>query len=285
MRAIAIKEFRELRRDRRTLAMLFLLPILFLVVFGYAASFDVQDVPTVVVGPAGGARRRPAAVHAQGREHATRPATAPPPRTSCGAARPPSPSSRRRRAGGALEVLIDGTELFAAQAAAAQPRGAQGAGAAAQTAARPLRRRRAAAGAGRDPLQPRPAHRGHHDPGALRDHPRVRRHHRHRARRGARAPDRHHGAARRDAVPPARRVPRQDRAVPAHRRGRHGDRGGRRHAAVRRPLPRLRGDVRARLAAVPVRHRGDRRADLERVPDPGAGACSSRCSPWCRSSC
>lgn len=50
VRAIALKEFRELRRDRRTLAMLFLLPFLFLVVFGYAASFDIQDVPTVVVG-------------------------------------------------------------------------------------------------------------------------------------------------------------------------------------------------------------------------------------------
>ena len=52
MRAIAVKEFRELRRDRRTLAMLFLLPFLFLVVFGYAASFDIKDVPTVVVGAA-----------------------------------------------------------------------------------------------------------------------------------------------------------------------------------------------------------------------------------------
>ena len=51
MRAIAVKEFRELRRDRRTLAMLFLLPFLFLVVFGYAASFDIEDVPTAVVGP------------------------------------------------------------------------------------------------------------------------------------------------------------------------------------------------------------------------------------------
>ena len=50
MRAIAVKEFRELRRDRRTLAMLFVLPFLFLVVFGYAASFDIKDVPTVVVG-------------------------------------------------------------------------------------------------------------------------------------------------------------------------------------------------------------------------------------------
>ena len=38
MWAIALKEFRELRRDRRTLAMLFLLPFLFLVVFGFPFS-------------------------------------------------------------------------------------------------------------------------------------------------------------------------------------------------------------------------------------------------------
>jgi ABC-2 type transport system permease protein len=116
MRAIAVKEFRELRRDRRTLAMLFLLPILFLVVFGYAASFDVQDVPTVVVGPGSGlatsmlpstlrvvstdaAASRAAAEDALRRGEAT-----------VAVVTPASP-------GGKLEVLIDGTELFAAQAA------------------------------------------------------------------------------------------------------------------------------------------------------------------------
>ena len=117
MRAIAVKEFRELRRDRRTLAMLFLLPFLFLVVFGYAASFDIKDVPTVVVGPgaqtvAGGPprhlRRR-----GDGRRRATRPR--------------PQDDLRRGEAvvavvtpaagGGEATVLIDGTELFAAQAA------------------------------------------------------------------------------------------------------------------------------------------------------------------------
>lgn len=51
MWAIARKELHELRRDRRTLAMLFLLPLLFLLVFGYAANFDVKEVRAVVVGP------------------------------------------------------------------------------------------------------------------------------------------------------------------------------------------------------------------------------------------
>lgn len=52
MLPMARKELREVRRDRRTLAMLLALPVLLLVVFGYAASFDVETIPTVVVGPA-----------------------------------------------------------------------------------------------------------------------------------------------------------------------------------------------------------------------------------------
>ncbi len=46
-----VKEFRQLRRDRRTLAMMIVLPILLLVVFGYAASFEVTTIPTTVLGP------------------------------------------------------------------------------------------------------------------------------------------------------------------------------------------------------------------------------------------
>lgn len=45
-----IKEFRELRRDRRTVAMIVALPILLLVVFGYAANFTVDTIPTAVLG-------------------------------------------------------------------------------------------------------------------------------------------------------------------------------------------------------------------------------------------
>jgi ABC-2 type transport system permease protein len=51
MWAMVVKEFRQLRRDRRTLAMMIVLPIVLLVVFGYAASFDVKTIPTKVVGP------------------------------------------------------------------------------------------------------------------------------------------------------------------------------------------------------------------------------------------
>jgi len=57
MRAMIIKEFRQLRRDRRTLAMMIVMPILLLVNLGYAASFDVSVVPTVVAGPGAGVGR------------------------------------------------------------------------------------------------------------------------------------------------------------------------------------------------------------------------------------
>ena len=51
MWAMVQKEFRQLRRDHRTVAMMIVLPVLLLVVFGYAASFDVTRIKTVVVGP------------------------------------------------------------------------------------------------------------------------------------------------------------------------------------------------------------------------------------------
>ena len=51
MRAMIVKEFRELRRDHRTMAMLFALPVLLLVIFGYAANFTIDSISTQVVGP------------------------------------------------------------------------------------------------------------------------------------------------------------------------------------------------------------------------------------------
>jgi ABC-2 type transport system permease protein len=115
--AIVVKEFRELRRDRRTVALLFMLPVLFLVVFGYAASFDVKHVPTVVVGPLA----VPVAAHLPGQldvlavrpgeglvqaREALRDGTA-----TVAIVTPSSPTSGNAR------ILIDGTELFAARAA------------------------------------------------------------------------------------------------------------------------------------------------------------------------
>lgn len=50
MWAIVVKEFRQLRRDRRTVALMVIAPMLLLVVFGYAARFDVEEVATLAFG-------------------------------------------------------------------------------------------------------------------------------------------------------------------------------------------------------------------------------------------
>lgn len=47
--AISRKEFRHLFRDPRMLAVVLLMPLIQLVLFSYAISFDVRNVPTVVV--------------------------------------------------------------------------------------------------------------------------------------------------------------------------------------------------------------------------------------------
>lgn len=114
MWAIALKEFRQLRRDRRTVAMLFLLPFVFLVVFGYAASFDITEVPTLVTGP--GAALVAAVLPEQLDVVAVRPQD--------GEAQAEDALRRSEAvvavvtgAGGRRVVLVDGTELFAAQAA------------------------------------------------------------------------------------------------------------------------------------------------------------------------
>jgi ABC-2 type transport system permease protein len=47
--AVAGKEFKHLLRDPRVLATVLILPVLQLLLFAYAISFDVKDVPTVVL--------------------------------------------------------------------------------------------------------------------------------------------------------------------------------------------------------------------------------------------
>jgi ABC-2 type transport system permease protein len=54
MWAMIVKEFRQMRRDRRTLAMMIVMPVLLLVILGYAASFDVTSIPVAVSGPRAG---------------------------------------------------------------------------------------------------------------------------------------------------------------------------------------------------------------------------------------
>ena len=49
IRAVAGNEFKHLRRDPRALATVLILPVLQLLLFAYAISFDVKNVPTVVL--------------------------------------------------------------------------------------------------------------------------------------------------------------------------------------------------------------------------------------------
>src|SRR5215467_1996142 len=115
MWAMIVKEFRQLRRDRRTLAMMIVLPVILLVVFGYAASFDVKTIPTVAAGPqaagVAGVLGKPFDVvktePAQGRDWAEQQL-----RDGNAAAAVVTGDSRP-------EVLIDGSQLFTARTAVA----------------------------------------------------------------------------------------------------------------------------------------------------------------------
>src|SRR6266511_3565198 len=128
---------------------------------------------------------------------------------------------------------------------------------------RPARRRGA--------LQPHAEDLGHDGAGADRPDPGVRRDGGDQPRRGARAPERHAGAARGDAAAPAGRVRRQGAALLRDRRDRPGDHHRRRHRPVRRAVPGLPVDPGPRRGRVPVRHARPRRADLDRVAEPGPG--------------
>jgi ABC-type multidrug transport system permease subunit len=112
MWAMVQKEFRQLRRDRRTVAMMIVLPLVLLVVFGYAASFDVTEIKTVVVGPGAQAAaerlREPFVVDRVAPEQTRQDAVE---------------TLRDGRAtvaivtGAQPQALIDGADLFAARAA------------------------------------------------------------------------------------------------------------------------------------------------------------------------
>lgn len=46
--ALVRKEFIQIRRDKRTLAMMLVIPVIWLTLFGYAATFDVKQIPVSV---------------------------------------------------------------------------------------------------------------------------------------------------------------------------------------------------------------------------------------------
>jgi ABC-2 type transport system permease protein len=58
IRSLIVKEFVELRRDPRALRVVLVAPVVQLLLLGYAATLDIQDVPTVVVDHDGTAASR-----------------------------------------------------------------------------------------------------------------------------------------------------------------------------------------------------------------------------------
>lgn len=56
--ALALKELRQLRRDRLTLAMMIALPLMQLLLFGYAINTDVRQIRTVIFDQDGSAQSR-----------------------------------------------------------------------------------------------------------------------------------------------------------------------------------------------------------------------------------
>ena len=133
MWAMIVKEFRQLRRDRRTLAMMIVMPVLLLIVFGYAASFDVSTIPTVAAGPRGAAL-----VHSLGKPFDL---VAAAPDEDRAWAQTQLRDNKNGAAvavitgGGPTQVLIDGSQLFTARTALAALAAVQEKAAASQGAA------------------------------------------------------------------------------------------------------------------------------------------------------
>ncbi len=113
MWAMVAKEFRQLRRDRRTVAMMIVLPVVLLVVFGYAANFAVRSIPTVLVGP--GATQAAAALRAPFHVVEVDPAA------GASTARSRLQDGKAAVAvvtgGGGAEVLMDGTQPLSVETA------------------------------------------------------------------------------------------------------------------------------------------------------------------------
>jgi ABC-2 type transport system permease protein len=116
MWAMIVKEFRQLRRDRRTLAMMIVMPVVLLIVFGYAASFDVTTIPTVAAGPEAGQ-----VSHLVGEPfHVTDTAPAQGRAWAEQQLRDGNAAVAVVTGNGRPQVLIDGSQLFTAKAAIAE---------------------------------------------------------------------------------------------------------------------------------------------------------------------
>jgi ABC-type multidrug transport system permease subunit len=113
MWAMIVKEFRQLRRDRRTLAMMIFLPILLLIIFGYAARFDVKSIAVTVVGP----QARTVAAALRPPLHVTKIAPAETRADAVAALRDGRTEVAFVTGASGTTALLDGSQLFTATAA------------------------------------------------------------------------------------------------------------------------------------------------------------------------
>jgi ABC-2 type transport system permease protein len=127
--AIMLKELRQMRRDRITLAMIVGIPVMQLVLFGYAINFTLRNLDTAIVDQAGTAGSRALVMDMQntGVINPVREADSPQElmtmlrrgEISVGVVVPPDFERRRLDGREAVQVLVDGSDS-AVQGAAAQ---------------------------------------------------------------------------------------------------------------------------------------------------------------------
>jgi len=127
--AIMVKELRQMRRDRITLAMIVGIPVMQLVLFGYAINFTLRDLDTAISDQAATAGSRALVMDMQntGVINPVRDASSPQElmtmlrrgEISVGVVVPPDFERRRIDGREAVQVLVDGSDT-AVQAAAVQ---------------------------------------------------------------------------------------------------------------------------------------------------------------------
>lgn len=126
--AIMMKELRQLRRDRVTLAMIMGMPIMQLLLFGYAINLNLRDLPAAVVDQAQTAGSRAAVQDLLASGVITVKASAQSPqqlvdllregRISVGIAVPPDFERRKLDGREAIQVMVDGSDNVVQSAAA-----------------------------------------------------------------------------------------------------------------------------------------------------------------------
>ena len=127
--AIMVKELRQMRRDRITLAMIVGIPVMQLVLFGYAINFTLRDLDTAVADQAGTAGSRAVVMDMQnsGVLRPVRDASSPQElmtmlrrgEISVGVVVPPDFEKRRIEGRESVHILVDGSDT-SVQSATAQ---------------------------------------------------------------------------------------------------------------------------------------------------------------------